>query len=228
MHRSGTSCLAGSLQQAGLSLGKYHSWNRFNQKGSRENQDIVDFHDELLAANGGSWDSPPARLAYGSAELARARELIAAYRSSAPWGFKDPRTLLVLDLWREASGSLRCVGIFRHPRAVAASLHRRSGGRLALEQGLELWQYYNERLYRAWQQDHFPLLCFDRDEAEFHRQLQPVLESLGLRERELENRFYSRELLHFQSERWEGIPRRMKRLYEKLVEASAAPTRASS
>ena len=58
MHRSGTSCLTGSLEAAGLYLGNIQTWNPFNLKGNRENQEIVDLHDLILADNGGSWDSP--------------------------------------------------------------------------------------------------------------------------------------------------------------------------
>jgi hypothetical protein len=220
MHRSGTSCLVGSLQQAGLQLGKYHSWNRYNQKGNRENQDIVDFHEELLAATGASWDSPPARLQYGAADISRALGLIEKYAAQGPWGFKDPRTLLSLELWREAAPELRPIGIFRHPRAVAESLRRRSGGRIATEQALSLWLHYNELLYRAWEGERFPVLCFDWDKAEFQHRLALVIAKLDLPGYTGEQPFYSSELLHFQGGPWEGIPRRLRRLYEKLAEAS--------
>ena len=48
MHRSGTSALIGSLQAAGLHLGKHNTWNAHNLKGNRENNDIVQLHEELL------------------------------------------------------------------------------------------------------------------------------------------------------------------------------------
>ena len=59
MHRSGTSCLTGSLQEAGLSLGDCHTWNPHNLRGNRENQAFVDLHDDILKANHGAWDAPP-------------------------------------------------------------------------------------------------------------------------------------------------------------------------
>ena len=62
MHRSGTSCLTGSLQEAGLYLGDCHTWNPHNLKGNRENQEIVDINDRVLADNGGAWDAPPERV----------------------------------------------------------------------------------------------------------------------------------------------------------------------
>jgi hypothetical protein len=222
MHRSGTSCLAGSLQQAGLHLGKYHSWNRFNQKGSRENQDIVDFNEALLAANRASWDRPPARLRYRTADVEAARALIQRYSGQQPWGFKDPRTLLTLALWREAAVELRCVGIFRHPRAVAESLRRRSGGKMAAAATLRLWGHYNQALYDAWRRERFPLLCFDWEEQRLLEGLARVANRLGLADGSAAATFYSRGLLHYQGQRWEEIPLRIKRLYEKLAAASEA------
>lgn len=222
MHRSGTSCLAGSLQQAGLQLGKYHSWNRFNQKGSRENQDIVDFHDALLAANRSSWERPPSRLRYTEADRSRARELLQTFSGAGLWGFKDPRTLLALGLWQDVVATLRCVGVYRHPRAVAESLRRRSGGRMSGDHALELWQHYNKLLHDAWKRDHFPLLCFDWGETEFRQQVDAVAARLGLPGCSGQPPFYSADLLHFQGVSWEGIPKRSKRLYDALQEASRA------
>ena len=58
MHRSGTSCLTGSLQQGGLFLGKHHTWNEYNRKGNRENQDVVNLHEAIFKANGLDWKHP--------------------------------------------------------------------------------------------------------------------------------------------------------------------------
>ena len=220
MHRSGTSCLAGSLQQAGLHLGKYHSWNRFNQKGSRENQDIVDFNDALLAANRGSWEKPPGQLRFSRADVERARGLIRRYGGEQPWGFKDPRTLLTLPLWREAAVELKYVGIFRHPRAVAESLRRRSGGHMGLSSAMALWGHYNQLLYDAWRREQFPLLCFDWEEQRFLKGLADVAKSLALAESDAAPAFFSRDLLHYQGQRWDQIPFRIKRLYQQLAAAS--------
>lgn len=222
MHRSGTSCLIGSLQQAGLQLGKFHGWNRFNQKGSRENQDIVDFHDALLAANRSSWDRPPARLRYSEQDLDRARELLEKYGSVGLWGFKDPRTLLALRLWQEVAPGLRCIGVFRHPRAVAESLRRRSAGRMSPEHALDLWHHYNSLLYDAWKREHFPVLSFDWSEAVFRERVDAVAAGLGLPGCGGQQPFYSSDLLHFQGVSRDGIPRRSERLYEALQEASEA------
>ena len=223
MHRSGTSCLTGSLQQAGLHLGKYHSWNRYNQKGNRENQDVVDFHEQLLAANDASWERPPRRFRYTEADVEAARALISRYRGDWLWGFKDPRALLALELWQKAAGDLRCVGIFRHPRAVAESVSRRSGGRITLDAALGLWAHYNRLLYQAWRQQRFPMLCFDWEEDRFQQRIDEVMTALGLDPGRVEEPFYSSDLMHFQGQRWEGIPWRVRRLYQKLAAATEQP-----
>jgi hypothetical protein len=94
MHRSGTSCLIGSLQKAGLHLGKHNTWNDHNLRGNRENDDIIRLNEALLNDNGGSWKNPPANVVWSRKHYKRAREIIASYRDHDLWGFKDPRTLL--------------------------------------------------------------------------------------------------------------------------------------
>ena len=59
MHRSGTSCLTGTLKSAGMVLGDASIVNSFNAKGDCEDTRIVRLHKDLLHANGGSWYAPP-------------------------------------------------------------------------------------------------------------------------------------------------------------------------
>lgn len=194
MHRSGTSFLTGSLQQAGLELGKHSAWNPHNLKGNRENQDIVAFHDEVLAARGCAWDNPPpTQIIWTVEERRRAEALMDGYRDVPRWGFKDPRALLMVEGWQQLLPELRFVGIFRHPTAVAQSLAARGG--MSEVQALALWQAYNLRLLRLYQQAAFPLLCFDEDEAQLHEKLDAVLLETGL-EPLLGERFFSAELKH--------------------------------
>jgi len=216
MHRSGTSCLTGSLQQAGLNLGKHHTWNRFNQKGNRENQDIVDFHDQLLADNGASWDHPPRRLSISPEHIEQARAIADAFPEGVQWGFKDPRALLALEVWKQVIPGLRFVGIFRHPLAVAASLNRRSAGGMPDKAAFELWHHYNKRLLNQFKEGPFPLLCFDWEEEYFHQRLNRVLADLGLQELGPDQRFYTSELHNFDSRETDALPWKVRRLYRKL------------
>ncbi|QKE65039.1 sulfotransferase family protein [Aquipseudomonas campi] len=212
MHRSGTSFLTGSLQQAGLELGNISAWNPHNLKGNRENLEIVAFNDEVLAARGFAWDNPPdAPVMWTEAEYARARQLIVYYDGVARWGFKDPRTLLLVEGWQHLLPELRFVGIFRHPTAVAQSLAAR--GEMPQEQAFALWLAYNKRLLKLYRQTKFPLLCFDEDEAVLHRKLDVVLDELGLEPSP--ERFFSADLKHHKQVR-QPLPAELQKLYREL------------
>lgn len=217
MHRSGTSCLTGSLQKAGLNLGNHSEWNRFNQRGNRENPEIHKLHDDLLEYNGGSWDAPPELLRWSSEHGQRAREIIATYPRDVRWGFKDPKTLLALEGWQRILGRLQLVGIYRHPVLVAYSLRERN--KIPLERGLALWQYYNGLLLDEYEKHPFPLLYFGWDEETFHEKLNQVLPDLGLSPVPRENRFFTAELRHQETvspEHEKAIPASVLRLFDVL------------
>jgi hypothetical protein len=218
MHRSGTSCLVGSLQKAGLQLGKHHTWNRYNQKGNRENQDIVDLNDDILAHNGGSWQSPPRKITWSEDHLTRARAIVSSFPPHSRWGFKDPRALLTFPMWRLAlEDKYQRVGIFRHPLAVAASLGYRHGtSALPEEKSLELWYIYNRKLLEEYKRSPFPVLCFDWEEQQFHDKLAVVQEQLGLAAVTDDARFYSSQLKNYASKDLSIIPRKYRTLYKNL------------
>ncbi len=220
MHRSGTSCLTGSLQNAGLELGDASEWNKYNTRGNRENQAFVDFHEHLLRANGATWDTPPRKLKYTAEDVDRARALAASF-GDARWGFKDPRALLALPLWNQVIPEARYVGIFRHPLAVKASLQRRDA-RTSDRTCLELWYHYNRQLYRELRRRPFPLFSFDWDEERFHARLNEVLLDLNLAPLAEDQRFYTQSLHNFSERDEKSIPWKLRRLYRKLQEFAQA------
>ena len=128
MHRSGTSCLAGSLEQQGLFLGEVNTAAPWNKRGNRESFTIMDLQGDVLAASGGSWDNPPAVVEWQPEHLERARNVLAEHAGHSVWGFKDPRTLLTLEGWREALPECGYVGTFRRAwkRASRHATGRRS------------------------------------------------------------------------------------------------------
>ncbi len=218
MHRSGTSCVTGSLQQAGLYLGNCHTWNPHNRKGNRENQDFVDLNDSVLEANGGAWDKPPKKSKWSSDHLDRARALLADNFEQSPLGFKDPRTLLVLEGWKKVFPKIQFVGVVRHPGAVAQSLQRRSD--MPREQAISLWYAYNRVLLRECSRNPFPILCFDEDEEIFQQKLDQVVRSLGLNREGDEQRFYDEQLRtsnSSQQQMEQPLPWKVRRLYNRLL-----------
>ncbi|MEL6544386.1 MAG: sulfotransferase family protein [Myxococcota bacterium] len=179
MHRSGTSALSGSLRDAGLYLGGVLDRSiEGNQKGLQEAPSVLFMHEDLLRVNGGSWHEPPEAIEWQALHESVRDLFIESRRAHSPWGFKDPRTLLVFDGWSRALPELQAVGIFRHPAEVAASLHARN--EFPIEKGLALWEHYNLRLFAL--QDHleFPLLEFVDDGARMRTALQRAAEALEL------------------------------------------------
>ena len=213
MHRSGTSLLAGSLQLAGLELGIVSLKDKHNARGSRENAGIVSFHDAVLEARGFSWKNPPmGEIRWTDAERARAQAEVAELNTGGLWGFKDPRSLLMIRAWRGLCRDARFVGIFRNPVDVAASLVATKACDEAT--AYDLWDHYNRRLLALHQELEFPLLSFDDTAEVLHERLAPVLPQLGLGPLTGIG-FYSKRLKH-QSSRREDIPAGCARLYDAL------------
>ena len=219
MHRSGTSCLAGSLQEAGLYLGNVNEGAPHNAKGNRENRAIMDLHDEVLAANGGSWDNPPSSVEWNYEHEARRNALIDEYPADRIWGFKDPRTLLTLEGWLKALPAARCVGTFRHPLAVAQSLQRRNV--FSREQGVALWQEYNRILLHYQNQMKFDLTNFDWLADRYHKKLAEIARRLNLKSTEKGFSFFESRLRNADAMANVSLPRPVAKIYEKLQEIAA-------
>lgn len=218
MHRSGTSCVTGSLQNAGLMLGDCHTWNPHNKKGNRENQAFVDLNDEVLLANGGAWDTPPKKAIWSPDQLAKAQSLISKNFGQGPFGFKDPRTLLVVGGWKQAFPAIEFVGVVRHPNAVARSLQNRSD--MPQEKALALWYAYNSALLQEYKKRAFPILCFDEEEVEFHQKLEKVVLNLALPDVNDEQKFYDETLRTSNSDKQQldrAMSWKVRRLYKRLL-----------
>ena len=213
MHRSGTSSLAGSLEEAGLHLGKIIKKAPNNAKGNRENKRIMDLQDELLAYNGGSWRSPPENVVWTDAHRAARDAILASYKRRDLWGFKDPRTLLTLRFWQEALPRMTFVATFRHPLLVAESLIRRNGG--DRERWLALWAEYNQRLLALHAHYGFEVLSFDGPEGAYRSALRRVALALGLSPPQ-QLRFFDPRLRHHVAHPLEAMPERVQAIYDAL------------
>jgi tetratricopeptide (TPR) repeat protein len=182
MHRSGTSCLTGLLEDVGFSAGQVDRWDPFNHKGNRENVRVNCLNDALLQAENFAWNAPPPldwdvwKTVNPIFKRQRDALLTLDPSDSKPGILKDPRILLTLPFWCETSADLRFIGIFRHPWAVASSVAARDTGQ-SFEDGLALWLAYNERLVQAHRRRPFPLLCFDLPFEAFVQQLRHALQT---------------------------------------------------
>ncbi len=153
MHRSGTSLTASLVASAGVHLGeRLVGPERGNPKGHFEDVDFYELHQRALTANGLGSEGftcqetiavPPAVGDAFDALVARRRSL------EQPWGWKDPRTTLFLDAWRERLPEAVFLLVFRRPWEVVDSLLRRGDGAFAVNPrlALDVWLSYNRRLH---------------------------------------------------------------------------------
>lgn len=180
MHRSGTSCLVGSLQDRGIYLGDVVTKSTHNAKGNREMVSLRKLNEHVLNHSGGSWNTLPARIRWTPEHTERRDILLQSFQHAKQrWGFKDPRTLGVLDFWLDSGETFQYVGSFRHPTAVAKSLTTRDP-EMSIAKALDIWLQYNVKLIQVYEQNPFPLINFSLRDDEYTRQLDGVLTKLEL------------------------------------------------
>ena len=154
MHRSGTSLTAAVLAGAGLHLGdELLGASRDNQRGHFEDLEILAFHRNVLVANGLLSEGYTTQAEFMIPE--RLRRLAVAHVAArggwqGAWGWKEPRTTLFLDFWRELVPDARFLLLFRRPWEVVDSLLRRNEATFHWNPGfaVDVWQHYNARLLK--------------------------------------------------------------------------------
>lgn len=153
MHRSGTSLLASLFAGAGVHVGsRLIGASRGNDRGHWEDLDFYEFHAGVLEANGvapeGFACTDDLRVPAAMREAAAA---LVARKAAAgeTWGWKDPRTTLFLDFWRDLLPEAAFVFVFRSPWEVADSLFRRGDPIFARNPALavRVWLQYNRRIH---------------------------------------------------------------------------------
>jgi len=213
MHRSGTSALTGTLQEQGLHLGDVSTDSIQNSKGNRELSIVQSLNEDVLRKNGGSWANPPYQVSWSPFQREVQNMIISQLsHSTRPWGFKDPRTLLVLDGWQEAAPDAKFVGTFRHPLQVAASLEARDG--MTRSKALQLWLYYNDLLLQQHSKQGFPLIEFEADAERMARKFEKLSSLLCLQATEAPA-FYTPNLIH-NHDNDQGMAAELVILYEEL------------
>lgn len=223
MHRSGTSSLTGCLAEAGLELGDVNQEAPYNRRGNQEDRRIMELHDDVLLASGGTWLDPPDEVIWTDAHRKRRDALIAEHGTGTVWGFKDPRTLLTVEGWLEALPGLRAVGTFRHPAAVAASLEARDG--LPYEQALALWRKYNERLLRHHDRFGCELVSFDLSPEDYRARVSEIARKVGLTPPEEGFGFFDTHLRHHAAPPARPLPPDVETIYRRLLAISESQRR---
>ncbi len=136
--RSGTSLCMNALLTAGMSGSpEYIDASEQNPKGFFEDKKIIDIHQRLvtdlffrsIAPRPGDWMTRPKT----RQEVRTLSDLVEARIEGAKtiWGFKDPRTALLIPIWIRIFNKYKLNPIYvfchRHPRSVVQSLIRQCG-----------------------------------------------------------------------------------------------------
>ncbi|MEO8036143.1 MAG: sulfotransferase, partial [Acidobacteriota bacterium] len=160
MHRSGTSLVASLFAAWNVRMGEQLlPADRGNPAGYFEDVDFLALNRRILVActppedghRDWGWTESeifdagqlPAHR-YAAAELVAARE-----RAGLPWGWKDPRTSMLLDFWDEVlGGEARFLLLYRHPWEVADSMLRTGADVWLTHPGYpaRIWTQYNRRI----------------------------------------------------------------------------------
>jgi hypothetical protein len=161
MHRSRTSMLAMMLAHSGIQFGgRVVGADLDNPHGYFEDQQLVDLHEEVLAANGCNW-RPWRRRTFVVHDHfdERFRDIVNRRQASCNgvWGFKVPHATLLLPYWEQHENS-RFVFIFRSPDMVLRSLYRRVGVQIYYKPHyilncLRTYCIYNELILECYQQN---------------------------------------------------------------------------
>ncbi|MGR9072071.1 MAG: glycosyltransferase [Gammaproteobacteria bacterium] len=158
-HRSGTSAITRGLQALGVDLGDHLlNASKDNITGFWEDQDIFHLNESLLHKLGTSWhrhhpigESDIAELLEGG-DCERACQLLGEKIDKAEiFGFKDPRTAILLPFWQEVFRRLELEDCYlisiRNPLSVADSLFERDGFYREKSQLLWIKHYLGAVLY---------------------------------------------------------------------------------
>ncbi|MEI2418732.1 chromosome partitioning protein ParA, partial [Arthrospira platensis SPKY2] len=85
----------------------------------------------------------------------QAQQLIAQNQDPlSPWGWKDPRTTLLLDFWAELIPEAKFIFVYRTPWEVVDSLYRRSTDEALItspEMAVKMWIFYNRQILNFYQ-----------------------------------------------------------------------------
>jgi len=150
MHRGGTSAITRGLNVLGVNLGDnlMPAIPGNNPTGFWEDMDIYHFNEKLLKKLKSNWQGIGIldkgvllNSQFQSEHDGAVKLLKEKFRPSDCFGFKDPRTAVLLPFWQKVFAKLKLEDCYlislRNPLSVAESLSRRDG--LDLEKSFLLW-----------------------------------------------------------------------------------------
>lgn len=234
MHRSGTSSASRSINLLGVYLGEDTDLIKpdvDNPEGFWERVDVVALHDRLLSALSMCWDTTlPLPDGWQKLEavaplLEELQQLVCKAFAGRPlWGWKDPRTCLLLDAWKELLTNLGMelciIYVVRHPTDVANSLAKRNGH--SMDKAYGIWFNYNLAALKSVLGTRTVFVSYDRLLDEGEAVLRHCATGLEICWPEVDTElctelasFLRKDLRHSQSS-GKDLPRSVAELYELL------------
>jgi hypothetical protein len=150
--------------------------------GYHENVRFLRLDQAILAQMGGDhYNVPDLPMGWPAAtalmeERRLATMLVAELGERAPWGFKDPRAMLVLELWLDIVPNLRVVLCLRNPLEVAHSIAAR--GRTGVDEALRWWGRCHDVCVPRLPPNAV-FVAHDRVRADARRELERIAAALG-------------------------------------------------
>lgn len=192
MHRSGTSTITRAVNLLGAYLGEDSDLMppaQDNPEGFWERQDIMDLDDEILHHFKRPWGTGnPLPNGWHLLEEARPyRDKITAlikahFSGHELWAWKDPRTSVVFELWRDVLKELGvdavCLIAVRNPLDVARSLEKRDG--FPRDRGYGIWFNYNLAALKASADLRRAFVSYDRFLDDWESELKRCADVLGI------------------------------------------------
>lgn len=170
MHRSGTSLMTAVVGALGVDLGdRLLDGDIHNAKGYFEDVDFLEFQRKVLQSrspvNDLGWpdwgwtESETINLSHLEEYVPEAQSLIEVRQNRELWGWKDPRTTLLLDFWAELLPNARYLLVYRFPWDVADSVLRVNHPTFVAnpDYALRSWYFYNRALLKFY--------CDHRDQS---------------------------------------------------------------
>lgn len=127
MHRSGTSLLSNWLHRCGFNLGSQMlGAGNGNSEGHFEDMEIFKLHESILEENQKKYlIGDDTTLVFSEKSYRQAEQLYLTKKDSDCWGWKEPRTCLMMELWRQIIPEYNSIVVYRDYEQVVDSIIRR-------------------------------------------------------------------------------------------------------
>lgn len=165
MHKSGTTVLAKTLHQSGITMVEdsredvsYDEGNQFERESTKNiNKQMMNcFGKHSLRVTSRSLPNDIRGVHEQMKEV-----INSCQEHSSNWGFKDPRTCLTYPIWKEVLPPHKLIMVYRNPCQIAKHYSRVVDIPWRIYNALNTWEEYNKAILRIFEQSDVPCLLLD-------------------------------------------------------------------